>query len=97
MRKIICGFMALFLLSAMGCYSINVDANIPEGVVSQSPRVDSSKVPKPKTMTECQDELYRAYARIQSLERKVNNLEADKRELKGKVSGLEKRLDRYED
>jgi uncharacterized protein YlxW (UPF0749 family) len=97
MRTIICGFMALFLLLTLGCYNINVDANIPEGVVSQSPRVDSSKVPKPKNMTECQDELYRAYARIQSLERKVNNLEADKRGLKAKVSTLEKRLDRYED
>lgn len=97
MRWIIVNLVVLFLLPTLGCYSINVDANIPEGVVSSSPRVDSSKVPRPQTLSEAQEEINLAYARIQSLERKVRNLEGDKSELKRKVSALEKRLDRYED
>jgi peptidoglycan hydrolase CwlO-like protein len=84
-------------LPALGCYNINVDASVPEGVVSSTPRVDSSKVPKPKTLAEAQEDLNLAYTRIQSLERKVQKLEADKKDLKAKNSSLEKRLDRYED
>jgi len=89
--------LALCGLQFVGCYSIKVDANVPEGVISTSPRVDSSRVPQPKTLSESQEELNRAYSRIQQLERKVQNLEEDKAELKAKNSRLEKRLERYED
>jgi peptidoglycan hydrolase CwlO-like protein len=89
--------MGLCLLQLAGCYSIKVDANVPEGIVSTSPRVDSSRVPKPTTLSESQAELNLAYARIQQLERKVQKLEDDKDELKTKNSRLEKRLERYED
>ncbi len=98
----IAGLLSLLLF--VSCASINVDAKIPSGYVSHSPKVDSSRIPKTSNHTECREELERAYEYIRYLERKVEKrehkiekLEKDKKELKRKISRLEDKLEKYED
>jgi len=78
-----------------GCVNISPpDVNVN---TSSSPRVDSSKVPKTSSLSQCQDELQTAYARIQYLERRLEKARAENEKLKSEKKQLEKRLDRYED
>jgi hypothetical protein len=96
MGKIFVGILCVFFgLTMAGC--LNVNATVPEGVINTAPKVDSSRVPHPRTLPEAQDELNRSYAYIQRLERKVQKLEDDKLDLKIQNSDYKKRLKKYED
>jgi hypothetical protein len=97
MRKFILGLAGGSLAALIGCATINVPDKIDVGGYSRSPRVDSRRVPKTTTINECHDELYRAYAYIQSLERRNQKLEDDKDRLKSENSALKKRLKRYQE
>ncbi len=98
MGKFILGLAGIAVVVLAGC----VNVTVPEEPIrvysgSSAPRVDSRRVPKPTTLSECQSDLNSAYAYIQSLERRNQKLEADKAEQKRKIKDLERRLKRYED
>ncbi len=96
MGKIFTGILLLVIGFAItGC--MNINASVPEGVISSTPKVDSARVPHPGTLAEAQEELNRSYAYIQRLERKVQKLEDDKIDLKVQNSELKKKLKKYED
>jgi len=98
MTKIILGMVVMGGVLLPGCLNVNVPEEPVRVYTSQSsPKVDSRRVPKTTTLSNCQTELNNAYVYIQSLERRNQKLENDKAELKAKVKSLEKRLDRYED
>jgi len=93
-----------WMLFSVGCANLKINANVPEGYIPRSPKVDSSRVPKTSTHAECREELERAYEYIRYLEHKVekrenkiDKLERDKKELKRKISRLEDKLEKYED
>jgi hypothetical protein len=96
MRKIVLLILILTGLVLVGC-SPSVNIEVPDGYYDRPAKLNSAKVPDTTSHNECRDELYKAYAYIRSLERKVVKLEETKAELKAKKSRLEKRLEKYED
>lgn len=81
-----------------GCISAKAPENIDVRVGSSRPEpVDSSRVPNPQTLEEARQELHKAYANIQYLERKVAKLEDDKAEYKHERDKYKKKLEKYED
>ncbi len=104
MKKFLLGLAISSVIWIIGCASINVDAKIPSGYISHSPKVDSSHVPKTSTHAECRDKLEQAYEyirylehKVQKREKKIKKLEKDKKELKHKIDKLEDKLEKYED
>jgi len=95
MKRVILVAVLLVMTALIGCAQVSVD--VPEGLISQRPRVDSSKVPPTTTHSECRQQLEIAYGEIRRLERKVDGLEKDKKELKDENKKLEKQLKKYHD
>jgi len=86
------------LVMAGGCFSAKAPERIDVRLGSDRPEpVDSSRVPDPQTLEEARQELHKAYANIQYLERKVDKLENDKAEYKRERDTYKKRLKKYED
>jgi hypothetical protein len=81
-----------------GCFSAKAPENIDVRVGSSRPEpVDSSRVPDPQTLDEARYELRKAYANIEYLERKVEDLKDDKAKYKRERDKYKDRLEKYED
>lgn len=86
------------LATTAGCVSVKAPERIDlGGSGARAERVDSSRVPNPRTLDEAHYELRKAYGEIQRLERKVGDLRDDKAEYKRERDRYKDRLERYED
>jgi predicted nucleic acid-binding Zn-ribbon protein len=82
---------------ATGCFSAKAPERIEVNVGGPSERVDSSRVPNPKTLEEARYELRKAYDNIRWLEHKVEDLKEDKAKYKRERDKYKDRLEKYED
>lgn len=79
-----------------GC--VTAPERIDVRVGSDRPKeVDSSRVPRPRTLDEAQQYLNDAYANLQYLERENERLQRKAAEYKRERDECEDRLERYED
>lgn len=94
-------FPLAVLVASVGCANIQVD--VPDGYTNRRSSVDSSHVPKVKTLTEARIELQKAYNHMRYLENKVRHYKnkaqkrgEDKKDLerkyKAKIKPLEKKI-----
>jgi predicted RNase H-like nuclease (RuvC/YqgF family) len=93
-------FVASGLLCAIaGCVSAKAPERIEVSVggSSQPEPVDSGRVPDPRTLEEARAELRKAYANVQWLERKVDDLAEDKAEYKRERDRYKKERDKFKD
>lgn len=80
-----------------GCTSVRAPERIEVSVGGGSGHVDSSRVPKPKTLEEARAELGKAYAQIQRLERKIGDLEEDEAKCEREREMYKEQRDEYKD
>lgn len=94
------GTWIALIVAAVGIGCVNVKA--PERIdVGGKPVYggdrNRQRDPNPQTLDGCREELRRAYDRIDSLERKVADLESDKRKLKDERDEYKDRYKRLKD
>ncbi len=89
--------IAGLLAGLAGCVNVKAPEKIVIGGDDRPPPVDSSRVPHPATLAEAQQELNRAYANIQYLERENARLKEKAEQYKRERDEARKRLKRYED
>ncbi len=95
LRPVIClATLTVALLWLGGCVSVKAPERIEIGNVGHE-RVDSSRVPDPRTLDEARAELRKAYGYIRHLEDEVQELEEEKAECKRKCKRYKEERDRY--